>query len=137
VTSSAAKREARLHRRRQMSAVASPTAATLSRIVSSVKAAGSALGTSSQRSGAEARASGVGRIEYAAAIVRSRAFWPKSTKTPLRSATFQVVVATRWSPIRRSTSSARAFANRRTSGNGSSGLIGVRMWRPVAPEVFG
>jgi hypothetical protein len=33
------------------------------RIVSSVNAAGSAPGTSSQRSGAEARASGVGRIE--------------------------------------------------------------------------
>jgi hypothetical protein len=41
--------------------------------------------------------------------VRSRAFWPKSTKTPRRSATFQVVVATSWSPIRRSTSCASAF----------------------------
>jgi hypothetical protein len=41
-----------------------------------VNSAGSTSGTSSQRSGAEARASGVGRIEYAHAIVRSRAFWP-------------------------------------------------------------
>ncbi len=69
--------------------------------------------------------------------MRSRAFWPKSTKTPRRSATFQVVVATSWSPTRRSTSSASAFANLRTSGNGSSGRIGERMCRPVAPEVFG
>jgi hypothetical protein len=59
-----------------MSAVGSPTAAIRSRIVSSVKAAASALGTSFQCNGADARASGVGRIEYAVAIVRSRAFWP-------------------------------------------------------------
>jgi len=52
-------------------------------------------------------------------------------------ATFQVVVATCWSPTRRSTSSASAFANRRTSGNASSGRIGERMCIPVAPEVFG
>jgi hypothetical protein len=45
-------------------------------MVSSVKASGSALATSCQRSGAEARASFVGRIEYAEAIVRSREFWP-------------------------------------------------------------
>ena len=100
-----------------MSAVRSPTSATRSRIVSTVKAAGSTSATSSQRSGADTRASGVGRTEYAVAIVRSRVFWPKSTKTPRRSATFQVVVATSWSPTRRSTSSASAFAKRRTSGN--------------------
>jgi hypothetical protein len=47
-----------------------------SRIVGSVNCAGSTLATSSQRSGADARASGVGRIESAHAIVRSRAFWP-------------------------------------------------------------
>jgi hypothetical protein len=46
------------------------------RIVSSVKASGSTFATSCQRSGAEARASFVGRIEYADAIVRSREFWP-------------------------------------------------------------
>ncbi len=69
--------------------------------------------------------------------MRSREFWPKSTKTPRRSATFQVVVATSWSPTRRSTSCASALAKRRTSGNASSGLIGARMCNPVAPEVFG
>jgi hypothetical protein len=53
----------RLVRRRQMSAVGSPTEAIRSRIVSSVNAAGSVVGTSSQLSGAEARASGVGLIE--------------------------------------------------------------------------
>ena len=54
--------------------------------------------------------------------MRSRAFWPKSTKTPTRSATRQVVVATLWSPMRRSTSSASAFAKRRTSGKRQLGL---------------
>jgi hypothetical protein len=49
---------------------------TRARIVSSVNASGSDLATSSHRSGAEARASFVGRIEYAEAIVRSRAFCP-------------------------------------------------------------
>ena len=120
-----------------MSAVRSPTSATRSRIVSTVKAAGSTSATSSQRSGADTRASEVGRTEYAVAIVRSRVFWPKSTKTPRRSATRQVVVATSWSPTRRSTSSASAFAKRRTSGKSSSGLIGAMMCSPVAPEVFG
>ena len=67
--------------------------------------------------------------------MRSRAFWPKSTNTPVRSATFQVVVA--MSGTRRSTSWANAFAKRRTSGKGSSGTIGARMWMPVEPEVFG
>ena len=70
-------------------------------------------------------------------MVRSRAFWPKSTNTPTRSATRQVVVAIAWSSMRRSTSDASAFANRRTSGKSSSGLIGARMCRPVAPDVFG
>jgi hypothetical protein len=56
--------------------VGSPIWPIRSRIVSSVNAAGSAPATSSQRSGADALASGVGRIEYAAAIVRSRAFCP-------------------------------------------------------------
>ena len=67
----------------------------------------------------------------------SREFWPKSTKTPRRSLTRHVVVATSWSPMRRSTSSARAFAKRRTSGKSSSGLIGAMMCIPVAPEVLG
>ena len=66
--------------------------------------------------GVYTRASDVGRTEYAHAIVLSREFCPKSTKTPRRSATRHVVVATSWSPIRRSTSSASAFASRRTSG---------------------
>ena len=120
-----------------MPAVGSPTASIRAGIVVSVKASGSTVATSSQSTGAETRASGVGRTEYADAIVRSRAFWPKSTKTPTRSATRHVVVATAWSPMRRSTSSASAFARRRTSGNASSRLIGARMCSPVAPDVFG
>src|SRR5205823_9833216 len=79
---------------RHIPAVRSPTFATRLRIVFSVNRDGSQRGTSLQPSGAETRASGVGRTEYAQAIVRSRAFCPKSTKTPRRSATLQVVVAT-------------------------------------------
>ena len=122
---------------RHIPRIGSPAAAMRPGIVSTVNASGSTAATSSHWSGAETRASGVGRTEYADAIVRSRAFWPKSTKTPTRSATRHVVVATAWSPMRRSTSSASAFAKRRTSGNGSSGLIGARMCSPVAPDVFG
>ncbi len=114
----------RLALRFHMPFVRSPTSATRSRIVWIVNASGSTSATSSQRSGAEARASGVGRIEYAEAIVRSREFWPKSTNTPRRSATFHVVVATSWSSMRRSTSCASALAKRRTSGKRSSRLIG-------------
>ena len=62
--------------RRHMPAVRSPTASIRSRIVVRVNAAGSQSGTSSHVIGADARASGIGRIEYADAIVRSRAFWP-------------------------------------------------------------
>ena len=40
-----------------------------------VYAAGSHVGTSSQVSGVETRASGTGRMEYADATVRSLAFW--------------------------------------------------------------
>ena len=81
-------------RRRHIPLIGSPTSAIRARIVSTVNASGSTAGTSSQRSGADTRASGVGRTEYAHAIVRSRAFCPKSTKTPRRSATRHVVVAT-------------------------------------------
>ena len=44
-------------------------------IVASVKSAGSHASTSSHASGADTRASGFGRTEYAAATVRSFAFW--------------------------------------------------------------
>ena len=44
-------------------------------IVASVKSPGSQASISSQASGAETRASGLGRTEYAAATVRSFAFW--------------------------------------------------------------
>src|SRR5439155_12817009 len=57
-------------------AVRSPTALTRSRIVTNVKSPGSTAATSSHRGGADARASGTGRIEYADAIVRSNAFCP-------------------------------------------------------------
>jgi hypothetical protein len=59
-----------------MPAFRSPTFFTRTGIVSIVKASGSTFATSLHRSGAEARASFVGLIEYADAIVRSRAFWP-------------------------------------------------------------
>ena len=88
------KRGSRLAFRRHIPAVGSPTLSIRFRIVLTVNREGSQRGTSFQPIGAEIRASGVGRTEYAHAIVRSRAFWPKSTKTPRRSATFHVVVAT-------------------------------------------
>jgi len=53
----------------------SPIAANRAGIVATVKAAGSQPCTSSQASGADTRASFVGRIEYAEATVRSFAFW--------------------------------------------------------------
>ena len=53
----------------------SPISAKRAGIVAIVKAAGSQSATSLQSSGAETRASGVGRIEYAPATVRSLAFW--------------------------------------------------------------
>ncbi len=44
-------------------------------MVATVKSAGSQAATSSQARGAETRASGNGRTEYADAVVRSFAFW--------------------------------------------------------------
>ena len=58
-----------------MPAWRSPTSAKRAGIVASVKSAGSQASTSSHVSGADTRASGVGRTEYALAIVRSFAFW--------------------------------------------------------------
>jgi hypothetical protein len=53
----------------------SPSSANRCCIVTRVKSRGSQSVTSSQCSGAETRASSVGRTEYAAATVRSFAFW--------------------------------------------------------------
>ena len=53
----------------------SPSRAKRCGTVSTVKASGRHPGTSSQLSGVETRASGVGRTEYAEATVRSFAFW--------------------------------------------------------------
>jgi hypothetical protein len=53
----------------------SPRSANRAGIVCSVKSRGSQSGSSFQWSGAETVASGVGRTEYAPAMVRSRAFW--------------------------------------------------------------
>ena len=50
-------------------------AAKRSGIVRTVKSAGLQSATSSQASGAETRASGSGRTEYAEHVVRSLAFW--------------------------------------------------------------
>ena len=54
---------------------ASPRAANIAGTVRSVKSSGLAAKNSSHESGIETRASGVGRTEYALAVVRSRAFW--------------------------------------------------------------
>src|SRR5438128_961800 len=62
-TPSRSKSGSRLTARSHIPAVRSPTFASRSRIVLIVKSPGSTSGTSSQRSGAEARASGTGRIE--------------------------------------------------------------------------
>src|SRR5207248_6439653 len=53
----------------------SPIASKRSGTLVSVNAAGSQSGTSSQRSGVDTRASGIGRTEYTDATVRSLAFW--------------------------------------------------------------
>jgi bifunctional non-homologous end joining protein LigD len=53
----------------------SPSLANRAGIDATVKSASSASGTSDQVSGAETRASGTGRTEYADATVRSLAFW--------------------------------------------------------------
>ena len=53
----------------------SPSWAKRSGTVSMVNASGWQPATSSQVSGVETRASGVGRTEYAEATVRSLAFW--------------------------------------------------------------
>ena len=65
----------RARRARRSPAWRSPIAAKRAGIVRSVKSAGSHASTSSQASGADTRASGLGRTEYAAATVRSLAFW--------------------------------------------------------------
>jgi hypothetical protein len=58
-----------------MPAPTSPSRAKRAGTVRSVKSAGSHSGSSAQVMGAETRASGVGRTEYAEATVRSFAFW--------------------------------------------------------------
>jgi hypothetical protein len=58
-----------------MAACASPIRAKREGIEASVKSPGSADSISSHVTGADTRASGVGRTEYAAATVRSFAFW--------------------------------------------------------------
>src|SRR5690606_33792679 len=58
-----------------MAAWGSPRSANRRGTVNTVKSAGSATDTSSQSSGAETRASGNGRTEYALHVVRSFAFW--------------------------------------------------------------
>src|SRR6516162_11425345 len=58
-----------------MAAYGSPIFAKRSGIVKIVKSAGSQSGTSCHSSGAETRASGSGRTEYAEHVVRSLAFW--------------------------------------------------------------
>jgi hypothetical protein len=60
---SCSKRGSRLALRRHIPAVRSPAFSIRFRIVCKLNRDGSHRGTSSQRSGAEARASGVGRIE--------------------------------------------------------------------------
>ena len=58
-----------------MSACGHPIAAMRFGIVSTVKSAGSQSGISLHSIGADTRASGSGRTEYAEHVVRSLAFW--------------------------------------------------------------
>ena len=58
-----------------MPAWGSGWAAKRAGMVNTVNAAGSHAGTSSQVRGADTRASGRGRTEYAEHVVRSFAFW--------------------------------------------------------------
>ena len=58
-----------------MSCHGSPSRANRSGTVPMVNASGSQPGTSDQVRGVDTRASGVGRMEYAEATVRSLAFW--------------------------------------------------------------
>jgi hypothetical protein len=53
----------------------SPTSAKRAGIVATVKSSGATSASSSQVTGAETGAPGLGRMLYAEAIVRSRAFW--------------------------------------------------------------
>ncbi len=53
----------------------SPTSANRAGTVATVKSSGWTASTSSQRRGVETVARWLGRIEYAEAIVRSRAIW--------------------------------------------------------------
>ena len=61
--------------RSSIPAPGSPTSAYRAGTVSIVYRSGTQSGTSSQSSGVDTRASGVGRIEYADAVVWSLAFW--------------------------------------------------------------
>jgi hypothetical protein len=58
-----------------MPAWRSPICAKRAGIVRSVKSSGRQASSSSQVRGADTRASGLGRTEYALATVRSFAFW--------------------------------------------------------------
>jgi hypothetical protein len=60
---------------RSISACGSPRSANRLGTVATVKSAASQSGTSAQPSGVDTRASGSGRTEYAAQVVRSLAFW--------------------------------------------------------------
>ena len=116
---SASKRETRLTFRRHMPAVRSPTFVDpLPHRLQRELATGRSAAPRPSVSGADARASGrrADRVRARRSSGRARSGRSRRTRR-CRSATFQVVVATSWSSIRRSTSFASAFAKSRTAGN--------------------
>lgn len=80
------------------------------------------MASSSQVSGVDTVAIGVWRTEYAAAMVRSRAFWLKSMKIRAPRCSFHHEVVT-VSGVRRWTSRASAIPARRTATKSQSGVI--------------
>ncbi|SKF62033.1 Uncharacterised protein [Mycobacteroides abscessus subsp. abscessus] len=105
-----------------MSAQGLPRSASSLGAVRTVKSAGLTSSSSSQDSGNETGAPGSGRGLSAAAIVRSRLAWLKSTKTRSPRSSFHQLLVTR-SGIRRSSSRAMPMTPWRTSWNSWVGAI--------------
>ena len=93
------------------------------------------VASSAQVIGVETGAPGIGRREYAEAMVRSRQFWLKSTKMRAPRSSFHHAVVTPSS--RRSSSRPNPIAACRTSANSQRGSIRTKTWTPRLPEVFG
>jgi hypothetical protein len=79
---------------------------------------------------------GVGRMEYAEAMVRSRAIWLKSTKILLPRSSFHQLIVT-CSGIRRDSSRPRAITACRASMKPYAGSTGTKTCTPRPPLDFG